>query len=350
MTDDNSNVIFRAFNRAQDQEKLILVDTASKSSTAVRERDASPGWIDNNLAIRYVGNGQYIDTSDESGWNHIYLFTVDGSVGKPITTGEWEVTDILNVNTKTKRIVYRSTERDSTERHLYSITFSGANKTPLVDTSQPATYTASFSAKGGYYILSYNGPNLPWQKLYSANSTTTAIRSINDNAALGAKLADYTLPNNTWTTIDHPDGYSFNVLERRPPNFDPTKKYPVLFDPYGGPGSQRTEKTFRQVDYRAYVASDPELEYIILIVDNRGTGFKGKEFRSTVAKQLGNLEAVDQVYAAKEWAKKPYVDGSKITIMGWSYGGFLASKVVELNSDAFSFAIVSRPVGIIHGY
>ena len=86
-----------------------------------------------------------------------------------------------------------------------------------------------------------------------------------------------------------PDGYTFNVMERLPPNFDPKKKYPVIFDPYGGPNNQRTTKTFRQVDFRAYLASDPELEYILLVVDNRGTGFKGRAFREVVAGQLGEL-------------------------------------------------------------
>merc|ERR1712000_228434 len=82
------------------------------------------------------------------------------------------------------------------------------------------------------------------------------------------------------------------------------KKYPVIFDPYGGPNNQRTTKTFRQVDFRAYLASDPELEYILLVVDNRGTGFKGRAFREVVAGQLGTLEAIDQVYAAKDTARE----------------------------------------------
>ena len=339
VTDDNKNVIYRTFNRVQDQEKLVLVDTAAKSSTVVRERNASPGWIDNNIAIQYVGDGSYIDLSDESGYMHIYSFKVDGAEGSPVTSGDWEVKSILNVNTRTKRVYYLSTERDSTERHVYSVTLSGANKTPLVDVSAPGYWAASFSSKGGYYILTYNGPGLPNQKLYSTNSTAP-IRTINDNAVLKAKLADYTLPNVTWGTIDHPDGYSFNYMETKPVNFDPSKKYPIVFDIYGGPDSQQTGKTFRQVDFRSYLASDPELEYIVLAVDNRGTCCKGKAYRTLVAGHLGEFEAEDQVYAAKEWAKKSYVDGSKIAIMGWSYGGYLSAKVLETNSDAFSLGLV----------
>ncbi|KAH7306135.1 dipeptidyl peptidase IV N-terminal region-domain-containing protein [Rhexocercosporidium sp. MPI-PUGE-AT-0058] len=345
VTDTSSHVIFRSFNRVQDQEKLILVDTATKSSSVVRERKTDPGWIDNNLAISYIpGTQTYVDLSDESGWQHIYLYPVNGSTPVAITKGKWEVASILYVDSAKKTLYYTSTERNSMERHLYSVGLDGKGKKSLVDDSKPGVWTASFSAGGGYYILSYNGPDLPYQKLYSTKSHRTAVKTINDNAVLAGKLANYTLPKTSWFEMKGPDGYTFNVMERLPPNFDANKKYPVIFDPYGGPGNQRTTKTFRQVDFRAYLASDPELEYILLVVDNRGTGFKGRAFREVVAGQLGTLEAIDQVYAAKEYGKRSYVDASKITIFGWSYGGYLAGKVLELDSDAFSFAILTAPV------
>ncbi|CAG8962340.1 hypothetical protein HYFRA_00005396 [Hymenoscyphus fraxineus] len=344
VTDAHSHFIFRTFNRVQDQEKHIVVDTTTLAASTVRERDARPGWIENNMAIQYVGDGTYLDLSDESGWLHIYLHSINGSTPAAITSGEWEVTAILNINAASKSVVYQSTERDSTERHVYSVSFDGTGKKALVDDTVDGHWTASFSSGGGFYILSYNGPELPHQELYSSNSTSTAIRTLNDNARLASRLAEYTLPNTTWTTIDHPDGYSLNVIERLPPNFDPSKKYPLVFDPYGGPGSQETAKTFKQVDFSAYLSSDPELEYVVVTVDNRGTGYKGREFRMPVAQQLGKLEAQDQVYAAKEWAKKPYIDAEHIAIMGWSYGGYLSSKVIELDSGIFSFAVITAPV------
>lgn len=293
VTDTSSHVIFRSFNRVQDQEKLILVDTATKSTSVVRERKTDPGWIDNNLAISYIpGTQTYVDLSDESGWQHIYLYPVNGSTPVAITKGKWEVASILYIDSATKTLYYTSTERNSMERHLYSVGLDGKGKKSLVDDSKPGVWTASFSAGGGYYILSYNGPDLPYQKLYSTKSHRTALKTINDNAVLAGKLANYTLPKTSWFEMKGPDGYSFNVMERLPPNFDSNKKYPVIFDPYGGPGNQRTTKTFRQVDFRAYLASDPELEYILLVVDNRGTGYKGRAFREVVAGQLGKSRLV----------------------------------------------------------
>lgn len=345
VTEDHSHVIFRAFNRVQDQEKLIVVETVSKSATVVRERNATPGWIDNNMAIEYIpGMDSYIDMSDASGWNHLYLYSVNASEPTSITTGEWEVTSILNIDAAAQKVYYQSTEHDSTERHIYSVNFDGTNKTALVDDTKAGVWSASFSAGGGYYIRSYNGPDLPYQELYAVESPTTTLKTINDNARLASRLANYTLPATTWFTMDHPDGYSLNVMQRLPPNFDESKQYPVLFDIYGGPGSQESGKTFRQVDFAAYVASDPELEYIILSVDNRGTGFKGRAYRTIVTEQLGKLEAEDQVWAAREYSKRSYVDSTKIAIMGWSYGGYLASKVLETDSDAFSFALITAPV------
>lgn len=309
VTDNSSHVMFRAFNRVQDHEKLVLVDVASMSTSVVRERQTSPGWIDNKKAITYVeGTSSYVDLSDASGWQHIYRYPVksfdssnalntrkvsNSSTPTAITQGEWEVVSILRVDAKTKTLYYTSTEQSSTERHLYSVGLDGTGKKLLVS-PDPGVWTASFSTGGGYYVLSYEGPELPHQALYSTQSSRTALRVVNDNAVLAEKLANYTLPKTSWFELEGVDGYKYDVMERLPPNFDPSKKYPVIFHPYGGPGSQRTTKTFRQVDPRAYLASDPELEYIILVVDNRGCGFKGRHFREAVAGQLGKRESASR--------------------------------------------------------
>ncbi|KAL2760410.1 hypothetical protein ACRALDRAFT_1059774 [Sodiomyces alcalophilus JCM 7366] len=352
LTSNHTSVAYRAFNRVQDQEKLVRVDVEGLSSTVIRERDGSDGWLDNNRAIVYVGrvNGTcdsyYLDLSDESGWNHLYLYPVNGGDVIPLTSGEWEVTSILHVDTARRLVYYLSTEHHSTERHLYSVSYPGGQKKALVDDSVPAYWSASFSAGGSYYILTYQGPNVPYQELYSINSTTTPVRTITDNQALVDKLQDYQLPNITYFELEHPDGYPLNVMQRLPAHFDPSKKYPVLFVPYGGPGAQEVHKRFQPVNWRTYIASDPELEYITYTVDNRGTGFKGRAFRTLVASQLGQLEPYDQIWAAKHLsAKHDFIDTEHIGIFGWSYGGFLSAKTVEYDTEGvFSFAFIVAPV------
>ncbi|KAH0614780.1 uncharacterized protein H6S33_000416 [Morchella sextelata] len=348
VAEEHEAVIFRTMNRVQNLEKLIVVDVKSAESSVVRERDGTDGWIDNNLAIQYIpglSTPSYIDISDHTGYAHLYLYPVAGGSPIVLTSGEYEVISIVKVDVSRNVVYYLSTERDSTERHLYSVGLDGKGKKALVDTNKDGYWAASFSDGGAYYILSYRGPDLPHQELYSVNNTNVAIKTMTDNAALKTKLAEFNLPTVSWSTLKHPDGYELNVVEYLPPNFDPKKKYQVLFDIYGGPGSQETGKTFRRnVGWSSYVTSDPELEYIILSVDNRGTGFKGRAFRTLVNRQLGKLEAQDQVWAAQQWAKKSYVDEKKIAIWGWSFGGYLTSKVLELDSGVFSLGLITAPV------
>lgn len=359
LTSDHSSLVYRAFNRVQDHSTHVRVDIGEEvTSQSIRELDGSDGWLDNNLAIQYVGpitqsngtsNGTgrdyYVDLSDESGWQHIYLYSVDGSSAVALTSGEWEVTSVLKVDTNSQLIYFLSTEGDSTERHLYSISYATKEKKALVDDTVPAYWSASFSSGGGYYILSYGGPDVPYQELYAANDTSTPIRVITSNEALWNKLQEYNLPKLTYLTLEHPDGYSLNVLEQLPPNFDSAKKYPVLFTPYGGPGSQEISKSYASAGWSAYISSDPELQYITYTVDNRGTGYKGREFRSLVASHLGDYEAKDQVWAAQELASRnSFIDTNHVGIFGWSYGGYLSSKVVELDSGVFTLGLIVAPV------
>ncbi|KAJ4303954.1 Dipeptidyl peptidase 4 [Collariella sp. IMI 366227] len=370
VTDGHDKLIYRAFNRVQDHEKVVVVDTQTKKSTVSRERDGSDGWLDNNLAITYIGTVKrkggrdeaeergkghdkdkpskdryYLDLSDASGWNHLYLFPLEGGDKITLTSGNWEVASILKVDTTRGLVYYTSTEHHPTERHIYSVSYNTGKKTPLVDTSTPAVWSASFSASGGYYILRYGGPDVPYQELYSVSNPSKPIRTINANTKLYNALQEYRLPNITYLDLSHPSGSKLSAMLRLPAKFDPKKKYPVLLLPYGGPGAQEVTKSMQAFNFKAYVASDPELEYITFTVDNRGTGFRGRKFRSTVAGRLGELEAQDQIWAAK-WlaAKYPWVDGERMGIWGWSYGGYLTSKVVEVGDKAIAFGFATAPV------
>ncbi|CRK13321.1 hypothetical protein BN1708_017178, partial [Verticillium longisporum] len=126
VTTNHTSVLYRAFNRVQDQEKVVRVDVEDRKSTTIRERDGSDGWLDNLLAIQFVGrlNGTcdpyYLDISDVSGWKHLYLYPVKGGEPIALTEGEFEVASVLKVDTKKRLIYFTSTERHSTERHLYS--------------------------------------------------------------------------------------------------------------------------------------------------------------------------------------------------------------------------------------
>lgn len=356
LTEDHSKVAYRAYNRVQDHEKIVVVDVASGSSSVIRERDGSDGWLENLQSIRYLGaietslagagnssTEYYLEQSDEDGWNHLYLSPVNGGNKIALTSGEWEVLTVPKIDVKRGLVYYTSTQHHSTESHVYSVSLKTGEKKALVDDTVSASWTVSFSSGGSYYVLRYAGPDVPYQELYAINSTEP-VRTIVDNKVLWNRLKEYNLPNITYIDMEHPSGFTLDAMLRLPPNFDPSKKYPLLLNPYGGPNAKQVTKNFNALNWHAYVASDPELEYITLTVDNRGTGRKGRKFRSLVTKNLGELEALDQIWAAKELAKNEWVDSEHMGIFGWSYGGYLSSKVVEVNDPAISFAMITAPV------
>lgn len=348
----NSTFIYRAFNRVQDRDAHVVVDAASHESEVVRERDGTDGWLDNTIAIQYVGEIEaqgegdyYLDLSDESGWVHIYLYPVAGGEPVQVTSGDWEVTAILNVDAANGLISYSAASRHATERHLFTVSIGENKTTPLVDDEMAAYWSASFSSGGGFYVLNYLGPDVPYQELYAANDTSSPIRTIEDNAAYIERISDYNLPNITYFDLEHPDGYSMSVRQQLPPDFDPSETYPVLFTPYGGPNSQEVNKQHNVLDWEAYISSDPELRYVVYKVDNRGTGLRGREYRSTVTSQLGKLEPLDQIWAAEQLlAQNEFLDADRVGMWGWSYGGYLTAKTLEVNSDVFSFGLITAPV------
>ncbi|KAK5996817.1 Dipeptidyl peptidase 4 [Cladobotryum mycophilum] len=350
VTDDHSAVIYRAFNRPQDLEKHIIVNPETKSSKVVRTRDGTDGWLDNNLSITYVGKVNddkqtyYVDLSDESGWMHIYLYPVDGSKPVQLTSGDWEVVSILHVDSERDLIYYSSTTHHSTERHIYSVSYKTKEIKSLVDDKVAAVWSASFSSEGGFYILSYRGPDVPYQELYSVNDAKP-LRTLTTNEKFYKIIDEYNLPNISYFELEHPDGFTLNVMQQLPPNFDPSKRYPALFTPYGGPGSQSVDKSFHAYGWAAYISSEPELQYITYTVDNRGTGYKGRKFRSAVSKQLGTLEPLDQIWAAEELtAKYSFLDKDKIGMWGWSFGGYLTAKTIEQDSGVFTLGLSTAPV------
>jgi len=170
--------------------------------------------------------------------------------------------------------------------------------TALTDVNTEAWYEVSFSPKAQYYLLSYRGPSLPYQSVLSTRDTNFLL-PVENNTVLNDTLQHFDLPQIEYGTVKV-QGYTLNYKEIRPPNFVGSGdiKYPVLFAPYGGPVSQEVHKTFG-VTWEMFLASEPRLEYITVILDGRGTGFMGRGSRAPIRGQLGILESYDQVAAAE---------------------------------------------------
>ncbi len=350
-----NKVLIKETNRVSDIMRVVLVDVTTRSGKTVRTVDVGNidgGWFEISHDTTYIPadpkNGRpkdgYIDTVIHENGDHLAYFTpMDAAEPLMLTSGKWEVVAGPSAVDLKKNLVYFiSTKESSIQRHVYSVKLDGSDLQPITDTSKEGYYRASFSSKAGYALVSYSGPNVPWQKVISTPSNSESYEHVlEENKDLAEKARKYELPLLNYGKITI-DGFELNYKERRPPHFDPNKKYPVLFHQYSGPGSQSVDKRF-SVDFQSYVASN--LGYIVVTVDGRGTGFIGRKARVAVRKQLGQWEAHDQIAAGKIWANKPYTDETRMAIWGWSYGGFQTLKTLEQDAgETFRYGMAVAPV------
>ncbi|KAF9426556.1 hypothetical protein BGZ94_006359 [Podila epigama] len=350
-TEASDALLVKVQNRVQNHEKLVLVNPVSLTGKVVREWNAGKedgGWIDMQQNIRYVpasksvSAGGYLDIANNNGYNHLALYTpIDNPTPKWLTSGEWEVQSISAVDDSTGTVYYISSEKSSVERHLYSVSLATGERTPLTDISQTGYYAASFSTGAGYYLLSYRGPEVPWQKVKKTDDAKFNT-DLEENAQLRSVVESIQIPTRRWSTVNL-NGRDCNYMEFLPPGFKPEHKHPVLFQVYGGPGSQLVDTQF-QLGFSAVMAAAEKLRYIVVVVDGRGTGARGRDFRIQVVNQLGKSETEDQIAAGKHWKTLPYVDPARVAIWGWSYGGFMAAKITEADSGVFRAAMSVAPV------
>ncbi|KAF1968993.1 putative dipeptidyl-aminopeptidase B [Bimuria novae-zelandiae CBS 107.79] len=351
----NKQVLIRETNRESDVLKMILMDVGKRTGKTVRTDDVQAldgGWMEVSHTTTFVPadpqNGRaedgYVDTVIHDGYDHIGYFTpLDSDIPVLLTKGEWEVVDAPSrVDLKNNLVYYISTERGSMERHPYVVKLDGTGKEEVMENAAAGFYDASFSTGGGYALITHEGPSIPWQKIISTVSAPSKFeKTIEENKNLEKFARQHELPILNYETVDV-DGFKLNVLERRPPHFNPKRKYPVLFFQYSGPGSQSVDKKF-SVNFQSYVASS--LGYIVVTVDGRGTGYLGRKLRCITRGNIGGYEAHDQIAVAKMWAKKKYVDEERMAIWGWSYGGFTTLKTLELDAGrTFKYGMAVAPV------
>ncbi|KAK4092761.1 hypothetical protein Purlil1_2686 [Purpureocillium lilacinum] len=350
------NVIVKETNRVGDHLKVILVDVRTRSAKTINDiniADIDGGWFEISHKMTYIpadpANGRqhdgYVDTIIHDNFEHLAYYTpVDNPKPILLTKGEWEVESAPSaVDLKNNLVYFVATKESSIQRHVYVVKLDGSGLKPLTDTSTEGYYSASFSSGAGYALLSYRGPKIPYQKVISTPSSTTKYeRVIEDNHELADRAKKHELPVLKYGKIKVADGVEVNYVERRPPHFNPKKKYPVLFQQYSGPNSQTVTKKFG-VDFQSYVASN--LGYLVVSVDPRGTGGLGRKHRVVVRSQLGIHESHDHIAAARHFASLDYVDPDRLAIWGWSYGGFTTLKTLEQDAGrTFSYGMAVAPV------
>ncbi|MGO2294147.1 MAG: S9 family peptidase [Psychroflexus halocasei] len=338
-TKDENVFSVQATNRHQNELKLYFVDTkTSKAKLIHTEKDNA--YVDVTDDLTFLEDNSFIWTSEKDGWKHIYHYNKKGKLIDQVTNGKWEVTSYYGYDRQNKRILYQSTETGSVNRGIYSIKLNGESKRDL--STKEGTNSASFSADFTYYVNTFNSVKTP--NLYTLNLAKNGkvVREIKNNDVLENKLKEYQISPKELSTIKV-NGNDLNMWMIKPLDFDASKKYPVLMYQYSGPGSQSVSNSFMgSNDYWYQMLASKG--YIIVTVDGRGTGFKGRDFKKVTQKELGKFELQDQIDTAKLLGQRDYIDENRIGIWGWSYGGFMSSNAIFQAGDVFSLAIAVAPV------
>ncbi|MDC1222025.1 S9 family peptidase [Salibacteraceae bacterium] len=325
--------------RLQNQLEIMLVETSSLATKSIyKESSNTYIEISDDLTF-YNDNNNFIWKSEKDGFFHLYSYDLTGKNEKQITQGEWEVRDFKGYDSKSKQVFFTASKNDPMNTELYSAPVSGGDMNLLSQNN--GSNRASFSTTFDYYILYHNTANSPMRvSLHSKDGKE--IRILEDNADLNAVMEGINLSEVEFFDFKTSMGHSLNGWMIKPTDFDKKEKYPVLMFVYGGPGSQQVTNSMSGNYWWHQMLA--QQGYIVACIDNRGTGGRGAEFRTQTYEQLGKLETEDQIEGAKYLANQSYVDGSRIGIWGWSYGGYMSSLSLMKGADVFKAAIAVAPV------
>lgn len=326
-------------NRKQNDINLLFVDGTSAEAKLILS-DKDDAYVDITDNLTFLEDNDFIWTSEKDGWNHIYLYDKNGKLKNQVTQGPWEVTSYYGYDPKSKRVFYQSSENGSINRGVYSIKVNGKGKEALA--AEAGTNSANFSTDFTYFINSFSDAETPYVFTLNDAEDGDVVRKIKDNQALKDQFADYVISEKEFFTLPV-NGEELNAYMIKPKDFDPNKKYPVFMTQYSGPGSQSVANSWSAGNGYWFQMLAQE-GYIIVCVDPRGTGLKGRDFKKMTQKELGKYEVEDQIAAAQALGQRDYVDADRIGIWGWSYGGFMASNCIFQGADTFKMAIAVAPV------
>ena len=327
------NLFYYRVNRLQNKFEVIMIENGvqkviySESDERYVERPTSAN-------ITFIDAERFIVREETSaGWFHLYLHSVDKGRLHAITSGEWEVTEIVGIAPNMKTIYYMSTEFAPEERNLFSVDINGKNKRCLL--ADKGYWRVYPSADMSYFAAEHSATNCyPSAAVY--NNKGKMMRSL----MLEPKATtepDYQRNYYTFTT-ERGDELTYYLIY--PADYDAAKRYPVLMTQYSGPGSQEIENRWGG-DWEETLARNG---YIVASCDARGTGFRGEEFKKVTYANLGHCEVEDQISFAHHLAKQSFIDSERIGIYGWSFGGFMALNCALKGDGVFKMAIAVAPV------
>jgi len=334
---EGKKVWFMAQNREQTFIDFNVANPEDgKSSNMFRE--STKAWIGiNDEGLRWLKDGSFLWLSDRSGWTQLYHYSPDGQLIKQVTNGDWDVQSLDGVDETNGTIFFSGTEHSYVANHEYAIKMDGTGLTRLTKTE--GNHRASFNSNASNFIDSWSDVNTPTQvRLYDAHGKLLRVIDENKIDALG----QYRLGKVEFLNVKTRDGFTMEAVMIKPPDFDPNKKYPVWSYAYSGPQAPSVRNSWGSTRYMWHQML-AQKGYIIWVCDNRTASSKGPNSAWPLYKNFGELELRD-LEDGFAWLKsQPYVDGSRIGLWGWSYGGYMTSYALT-HSQTFKIGIAGGTV------
>lgn len=335
-TPESNELFYQVLNRGQDHLQLLAANPSSgKSRLVYEEKQNSFVEFFEDIHILKDNKG-FILRSDKDGFRHLYLYDNNGKLISQLTKGDWTVTKIVNVDEKNKRVFFEGNKNNSLENHLFSVDFNGKNLVKL--TQSTGTHNTKVSEEGSYFITNRSSIDNPGvaELCYNSGNVLKVLSERKKDI-----YNDYKFGKVELFKVKTSDGIELPAMWTLPPNFDKSKKYPVLFSIYGGPGGKDVRNSFSMFLDRFFISQN---DIIYFVVDHRGSEHFGKRGMSLMHRNLGKWEMHDYIEAVKYLKQFPFIDTAKIGITGGSYGGYLTCLALTYGADYFNYGVSDFPV------
>ena len=347
---DSKRVYMFELNRDQNDCRLVGYNAETGDKTGELYRETDDKYVEPQHPIQFLpwDSNRFIMQSRKDGYNHIYLCEwKDGSPlsVRQLTSGKWEVMDVLGFYPKHKQIVIAGNEASPIQRNIYLVD-TETGKCTLADTNGEGWHNATLSQSGQYLYDNYSTPTVPRQINIVNMETGNRFHYFTaENPWKG-----YNVPEYSCGTIKAADGETELYWRMvKPVDFDPKKKYPTVVYVYGGPHAHNVDARWNYCSrgWETYMAGKG---YLLFILDNRGSEHRGKAFEQATFRQLGQVEMQDQMKGVEYLKSLPYVDADRIGVHGWSFGGFMTISLMTHYPDVFKVGVAGGPVIDWHWY
>lgn len=337
---DEQYIYVAELNREQNHLQLNRYNAVTGDFDKTLFEESDSRYVEPQHPVMFVANNPdlFVWQSRRDGYNHLYLYDISGKLLKQLTRGEWEVTEVIGFDEKGENLFFESTHPTPMDRHLCVMNLNSGQMQQL--TTESGMHSGTISISGKYLLDRFSSNDNPGKisLIDVKNRKATLLNSAKN------PFQDYNIPiveSGTIKAADDKTDLYYRLV--KPYDFDPSKKYPTIIYVYGGPHSQMVQNRWRYGSggWEMYMA---QRGYLVFVMDNRGTSYRGDEFEKATFRHLGVEEAKDQMRGVAFLKSLPYVDANRLGIHGWSFGGFMTINMLLRNPDAFKAGVAGGPV------